>query len=486
MAMARNARMPFHLDWFNVTYKSVFVGVSLLVLLLGAAGAYWYYFFIYTPKNNAAYAIERADSRLAEAKSASTADATYQEVLDSAGVALDEARAAFSAIRYDEARVAAINSENLSLKALRLAGHKDEGTRLVRFFRIEGDVRVKRTGEFSWEQANNKMSLQLGDQVKTSSSASAQLIYFDGTVTTIQPGSLLEIRDLYQDPVTKVRRVREQLNWGEVKASTQRRNVEGSYHEVATKKVAARSEEGGEFRVAYDEKKKTAQFDVFQGQIEVSSPGRRESLVAGEAIRASSDGRLSAKQALPGVPRLIGPPDQRVFIFEQPGDEKVNLSWEAISGATSYQLVISDKALFSDALYDSERDGTTAVLEGVPEGAYHWRVAAISKSGARGQFSSPRRFRVSSHKIRDRSDTEPPPLDISEFVPVGMMVIVNGKTEPGATLWADEEKIEVDDSGAFYAVIRLRREGMNRLRFVAQDTAGNETRLERQAFVEVY
>ena len=53
------------------------------------------------------------------------------------------------------------------------------------------------------------MALEIGDQVKTSSSASAQLIHFDGTLTTVQPGSLLEIRDLYEDPVTKVRRVRE-------------------------------------------------------------------------------------------------------------------------------------------------------------------------------------------------------------------------------------------------------------------------------------
>ena len=58
--------------------------------------------------------------------------------------------------------------------------------------------------------------LNVGDQVKTSSRGSAVLLYFDKTKTHVQPGSLLEIRDLYEDPVTKVRRVREKLNWGEV------------------------------------------------------------------------------------------------------------------------------------------------------------------------------------------------------------------------------------------------------------------------------
>src|SRR6185503_3594855 len=175
--------------------------------------------------------------------------------VDGARAALDEARSELGESDYDQARVAAIRSENLSVKAINMAHGTDSKSRMVRFYRIEGDVRVKDAGEFSWDPANPKMMLQIGDQVKTSSSASAQLIYFDGTVTTIQPGSLLEIRDLYEDPVTLVRRVKEKLNWGELKASTQKRNVNGSYHEVATDQVAARSEDAGEFRMAFDRQK---------------------------------------------------------------------------------------------------------------------------------------------------------------------------------------------------------------------------------------
>ena len=69
---------------------------------------------------------------------------------------------------------------------------------------------------------------------------------------------------------------------------------------------------------------------------------------------------------------------------------------------------------------------------------------------------------------------------------IGSMVIVNGQTEPGATLWIDNEKIEVSDDGTFYAVVRLRKEGVNEIRFVVQDTAGNETDVERRAYVETF
>ena len=66
------------------------------------------------------------------------------------------------------------------------------------------------------------------------------------------------------------------------------------------------------------------------------------------------------------------------------------------------------------------------------------------------------------------------------------MVIVNGRTEPGATLWIDNEKIDVYDDGTFYAVVRLRKEGLNEIRFVSQDAGGNETEIMRSTYVEMY
>ncbi len=482
--MARSKRLPVQLDWFNVTYSSL-VRVGIVVAALAAAGGvYWYQVGVKAPRENARSAIADAEQKLAQASSKIEAVPQIAEIVESAGVALKKARDAFSGLRYNDARIAAFNSENLSIQALRAAGDQEAQGPLARFARIEGNVRVKRAGEFNWEAANTRMTLHEGDSIKTSSSGSAQLIYFDGAVSTIVPGTLLTIRQLSENPVTNVRRVTEKIDFGEVRASTQDKNVQGSYHEVATDKVTARSEEAGEFRVSVDPEKKESSFDVFEGRVQVSSPSKKEDLVAGERIRASRDGKLSAKQSLPGLPRLLAPPDQRVFIAERP--EAIMLSWEPVRGATQYRLMISDTALFTDPLYDATRNTTSAELADVPAGAYHWRVAAIKESGLAGQYSAPRRFRVASQRIQDRGDTDPPSLEITEFVQVGMMVIVNGRTEPGATLWADNEKIEVGESGDFYAVIRLQLEGSNDITFIAQDNAGNEEKLIKQAYVEVY
>ncbi len=477
-------KSPILLDWVNITYRSAAAAV-LLVAVAAVAGGYVWLQYRERPKNEADRSIRRAEVLLRQA-GAFREDARIAEICDNAGAALGEARREFDASNYETARIAAIRSENLSQQAINISkGEKDESGG-VRFYRIEGDVRVKRAGEFAWEAANSRMKLHEGDQIKTSSSASAKLIYFNGTITTIEPGSLLEVRELREDPVTKVRRVTEKLNWGELMASTQEKNVEGSYHQIKTAGAEARAEDAGEFRVSYDKEDKTTVVDAFEGRIQVASGSRRENVVAGERIRSGASGDLAAKEILPGVPRLISPSDQRVFVEERPSDLQINLSWEKVPGANRYKLQISNAPLFTDRLYDAERDETNVRIEGVATGDYYWRVAAISRAGSLGPFTEPRRFRVSSQVIRDRQDTTPPDLTVAELVVVGPMVIVNGVTEPGATLWIDNEKIDVSEDGSFYSVVRLHTEGVNELRFVAQDNAGNQSKLTRQAYFESY
>ena len=474
------------LDWVNVSYRTLTLAVGgALILVVAGLAMYWLFFAGAGPKAEAQEAIARAASRFTEAATYK-GDERLDEVRSSARAALEEARSEFDATRWDTARVAAIRSENLFQKAIDMAREAGLVSQEVRFYRIEGDTRVKRAGEFAWEAADRRMVLHLGDQVKTSASASAQLIYFDGTVTTVQPGSLLEIRDLFEDPTTKVRKVREKLNWGEVTASTQRRNVAGSFHEVTTDTASARISDAGETRIAYDKESKKATFDVFSGRVEVAGLGQREVLDAGERVEASTAGGLSAKDVLPGVPRLVAPSDQRVFVYDEPAKSTTTLSWERVPGVARYHLMISDRVLFTRLLYDADRDDTSVVIDGVASGQYYWKVAAVSASGVRGAFGEPRHFRVTSEKIRDREDKTPPKLEITDFVQTGPMLIINGKIEPGALLWIDNDKVDAYEDGSFYAVIRLRKEGVNEIHLVAQDAAGNETRLTHRAYVESY
>jgi len=104
----------------------------------------------------------------------------------------------------------------------------------------------------------------------------------------------------------------------------------------------------------------------------------------------------------------------------------------------------------------------------------------------KGPFSETRQFRVTTQTIRDTGDNTPPKLEVTDLVQTGAMLIINGRTEPGAQVWIDNDKVDVSDDGTFYTVLRLRQEGMNELRIVAQDTAGNQEVKTHQAYVELY
>lgn len=470
------------LDWFTVSYSTALLAVLGVAAAVGLA-VWWFWFADAGPRREAREAIDRAQERIVEASSY-RGDARLDEVRGGARVALDEARGSFADGRYEEARVSAIRAENLAQKAIDMVRGEGTADKEVRIYRLDGDVRIKRAGEFSWESADRKMTLRDGDQIKTAANAKAQIIYFDGTITTVEAGSLLEIRRVYEDPATRVRQVKEKLNWGEIVASTQKKNVAGSYHEVQTETVTARTEDASTFRVAVDKETRGAAFDALTGTVQLNAPDRKETLAAGERMRATSQGRLSARESLPGAPRLIAPSDQRLFVHDEPANARTTLSWEPVAGAVKYRLVISNRPLFTSPLYEADRADTSVAIDGVPPGEYFWRVAAVARSGSRGPFSEDRRFRVTSERIRDREDATAPALDITEKVQTGSMMILNGKTEPGAVLWVDNEKVEVSEDGSFYAVVRLRKEGVNDVVILAQDAAGNEKKVVQRAYVD--
>ena len=52
-------------------------------------------------------------------------------------------------------------------------------------------------------------------------------------------------------------------------------------------------------------------------------------------------------------------------------------------------------------------------------------------------FSPSRKFRITTTEFRDKSDKTPPILTVQDFIQNGRFVILNGKTETGATVWVD-------------------------------------------------
>jgi len=101
----------------------------------------------------------------------------------------------YRTIPNHDAEISAMRSESISSRIIAVAEGRDVAGRLAQFATIEGDVRVKRYGETVWRRADTRTVLRTGDRIKTSSRGAAAVLHFDGTVTSVGPSSLLEIRD---------------------------------------------------------------------------------------------------------------------------------------------------------------------------------------------------------------------------------------------------------------------------------------------------
>jgi hypothetical protein len=197
-------------------------------------------------------------------------------------------------------------------------------------------------------------------------------------------------------------------------------------------------------------------------------------------------GRFGAKEAVLPSPRPLAPGDRKIFVSEGEGHD-TRIVWSQVPGARRYRLQVSRYGLMTDLAHDRILSGDTQiVLPKMEEGAWYWRVAAIDREGEEGRYSPVAEFRVASPGSGLTADSQPPTLEVTEFLQTGNMVIINGRTDPDANLWVDNLKVDVYEDGSFTAVVRLSRDGRNQLEIVAQDPAGNETVARREAFLEVF
>lgn len=466
-------------EWIYVRYSTVVIILAALVLASG--GAAWWFFFNGqdgTPREDAEAEIAHADSLIAEARVL----APDEPALALAGQHVESARNHFVHEDFAPAMQEAGTASVLARDVIdRYRGGGDIGVRVVR---VDGDVRIKRGGQFLWEEAVERARLETGDQVKTSQGSTAQLVYFDGSVVTVQPGTLLEIRELTRDPANRRQRVSEHLAWGTVRTATQAPVGVDSVHEVNTESASVRARNSAEFQVTHDQEKGRSEVVSVKGELQLRTGER--TLAIPESTRVElARGEVVSTSHLLAPPRPLSPPDQKAFMA--PRESLVKLAWEPLPEADFYRVQLSDRPLFTSLLSEHEHVRRTSVdLPPLSPGVYYWRAAGVDEQGHLGRWSLVRKFQVLGAEFRDPDDTAPPPLKIAEILVVGTNAIISGSSEPGSLVWIDGERVDVEEDGRFTWVIKLHQDGRNKIDFVAQDAAGNETRRAGYAHVEAY
>jgi len=328
----------------------------------------------------------------------------------------------------------------------------------ARFRSIEGSVKVKAVGTFEWVSADRSMVLRKSDLVRTSSGSAAEIEFFDGTVVHVRPESLITIEETSEDPSTKRRKVAWHISSGEVNFQTVRHNVPGSSTEVSTPTVRSTVGENAEAAIRVAESG-DSDIRLFRGSGRVETrSGATVELKANEALTVDSAGQAAPKVVLPTTPSLLSPADDSEITHRDLAQAYTELAWRAVSGATGYRLMLDYSTLFNRPLVDRRGiKATSQQLQGLEEGRYYWRVAAIGADGEEGAFSPASRFTVM--KPAPAAQGVPPPLRLESIEVRTTILHVKGVTEPGATVTVNGQRIDVQTDGSFNEFITLPKLG---------------------------
>jgi len=466
------------LDWFVIPIQKIRQWGIIALLLLVAAGVG---FFVYgrtrkSPQDRARIEIAEADSLLAKATRAVGAVRPGSNVAQARDF-LKDANESFVGSRWEEAFRLAVESQSYSRRALGGTGGGEQGD--ASFIFVEGDVALQRAGRSTFEPARQRQPLFEGDFVKAGKTGSAEIMFYDGTLYTIRPGSLFECR-----------RPRSTES-----SSSQIKMISGAINVYTSGAAAAVDTDSATAAIDRDSR---ASVDVVQGEkTEVTSYRGRTTVSTGkesvvldgrERVSAAADTKmLSAKVNLPDSPQAIVPADNRIYDLKT-GDQ-VDLKWSKISDAVRYRLQISRSRLFvpdSTEVDLDDRVQTSARVKVSKEGSYFWRVAAIDAAGITSDWSLVRRFKMAEEPVKAGAggDTTPPELTVFPPQQMGNLFLIYGKTEPGAIVTVNAEPADVEPDGAFKKTITVERDGAAMLVVKAVDASGNETVRRVRVFVE--
>jgi FecR protein len=348
----------------------------------------------------------------------------------------------------------------------------------ARFTSIDGSVKVKAVGTFEWVTADRNMVLKRADLVRTGPGAAAEITFFDGTVVHVRPDSLITIEQTTEDPTTKQRRVAWHISSGEVNFQTVRRSVGQGTTEVSTPTVRGTvgSDASASVRVAPSG---DSDIRMFRGSSRLqTTSGQKVELTSNEALKVDAAGQAGPKLTLPGVPVLVRPPHQSELAAADPVRAITLLEWKPVPGAVAYHLMLDFSPSFNRPLIDRRGiQDTSQDVRGLDAGKYYWRVAALDKAGNEGAFSDFSRFTLT--KSERMPAAAPPPLTIDSLDVRGNIVQIKGRSEPGATVSVNGQRLEVQADGSFNEFITLEGLGKQTLLVRAVGLNGGVTEQRR-------
>lgn len=326
----------------------------------------------------------------------------------------------------------------------------------ARFNSFEGNVQVRQAGTLEWRNADRSMLLSKSDLVRTGSSGSAEIRFTDGTLFHVRPDSLITIDESSENPTSRSRQVALTIQSGEANFQTPERGVPGSETRISTPTVRTTAGDDVVGSILVADRGDTG-IKVYRGVVGAETKaGQKVQLSANQGVRVDATGVAGPKIALPGVPTLLAPPHQAEIAYVDPARSTTLLAWKAVPGAAAYHVLLDYSVSFTRPVVDRKdwRSGSSIEVRGLDVGTYFWKVAAVDKDGVEGSFSDFARFVVTKPQA-GAAQLPAPPLAIETLEARGNILQVKGRTEPGASLTVNGQRIDVTANGSFNEYITL-------------------------------
>src|SRR5213593_4771217 len=371
--MRRRRLVGADLDWFVIPVRKITTwGVLIAIVAAGSILGYRAYVRAKpTVEDRARAEIETASGLLAKATSSAGTVRPGSNVARARGL-LEDARGAMGGERFDEAFRLAVESESYARRVLGGWGADENGD--ASFIFVEGDVALQRAGRSNFETARQRQPLFDGDFIRTGPTGSAEVMFSDGTLFTIRPGSLFEVR----------RPSASDVSGSEVKMVSGAVNVytSTSPSTISTDDATASVDRNSRVSLDVAAGEKT-EVTAYRGKATVSTGlGTVVLQDRQRVVAAARTGVLSPRVVLPEPPRPEAPDDNRTFDNASAGE--VELKWSRVPDAARYRIQISRSRLFvpdANEVDLDNRTGLSAQIKVSREGSYFWRLAAFNRDG---------------------------------------------------------------------------------------------------------
>ncbi len=477
----RPSARRFEIDWVVVSLEGMRRWGLRAFLLVVAGGALLVgLYLLHEPtERRAERALRRATALQSTLRNAGLPSGLFQE-FELASNILAEARVHFERRDFSPSLMRAEDALRRFELLAGLANQEFVGSGQI--ISVEGRVEVQRTNQTRWERAREKQPLYNGDFVKTGSDGSAEIMFADGTVFRVAPDSLLEVHREARGSGASAP--------GEVRVKVGQVNVYTASQPSLVVTDAVRADVQRDSRVGVEvAEDSSTTVATYTGRASVSSAaGGRVELTSRQAVISSPQGTLGPRRPVPEPPVLLAPPSGHAVNLDE--TDRLAISWRPVPGAPSYILQVSRSRLFKAGTIDLEtppRATTQANLRVVLPGSYFWRVAALSEGGIRSEWSAARSFRATyGIGMEELADTTPPRLEVQRATQMGNLVLIQGVTEPGATVTVHGEGVEVAADGRFIKTVAIGQEGRTTIVIRAIDPAGNVTEHRETIVLEVF